>query len=83
VILLATGKYIPKRRDYWRVRTSATTATPLGHTRESATSGDMSALPYTADTASGPANVRYGPLPDIADGYIGSSSTPENSKWPE
>jgi hypothetical protein len=27
--------------------------------------------------------VRSGSLPDIADGYIGSSSTPENSKWPE
>ena len=30
-----------------------------------------------------PANVSCGSLPDIADGYIGSSSTPENSKWPE
>lgn len=32
----------------------------------------------------GPARlVLIVPLPDIADGYIGSSSTPENSKWPE
>src|SRR6266568_4370626 len=30
---------------------------------------------------SGPKSART--LPDIADGYIGSSSTPENSKWPE
>jgi hypothetical protein len=36
-----------------------------------------------ADVGRLPQHVRKVPLPDIADGYIGSSSTPENSKWPE
>ena len=39
--------------------------------------------PPSTDIVSSARQVRFVPLPDIADGYIGSSSTPENSKWPE
>jgi len=48
--------------------------------------GNMSQIGRVAPIShcgiSDPANVSCGSLPDIADGYIGSSSTPENSKWP-
>ncbi len=43
----------------------------------------MSASEHITDSSRTSREVRKVPLPDIADGYIGSSSTPENSKWPE
>jgi hypothetical protein len=43
----------------------------------------VSALRPEADIWAGLQHVCFVPLPDIADGYTGSSSTPENSKWPE
>jgi hypothetical protein len=45
---------------------------------ESGPSGSVRGVPSNGHPYRDP-----GSLPDIADGYIGSSSTPENSKWPE
>jgi len=56
--------------------------TGMGQSRRFDDVRATSALPLITDLRQKDRHVRLVPLPDIADGYIGSSSTPENSKWP-
>jgi hypothetical protein len=53
------------------------------HSRQLGVSERLPLSPLKADIHAKLRHVSKVPLPDIADGYIGSSSTPENSKWPE